>query len=47
MTIKEVHQEVFEEIEDQVYEVYKIKTYGYLSLDHYRKIHRPKMAGVR
>lgn len=44
--LKKMNDEVFEELEDQVLEVFKIKTYGYLSLQHYRKVHRPKARGV-
>ena len=39
-------QEIFEEIEDQVLEVFKIKTYGYLNLQHYRKVHGTKMTRI-
>lgn len=42
----EHHQEILEEIEDQVLEVYKIKTYGYLNLQHYRKIHGTKITRI-
>lgn len=40
------NQEIREEIEDQIFEVYKIKTYGYLNLQQYRKKHRPKTGRV-
>ena len=42
----EHHQEILEEIENQVLEVFKVKTYGYLNLRHYRKIHGSKMTRV-
>ncbi len=42
----EINQEVAEEIEDQVLEVYKIKTYGYSSLQQYRKVHRAKITRI-
>ena len=42
----EHNQEILEEIEDQVLEVYKIKTYGYLNLQHYRKIHGAKITRI-
>jgi hypothetical protein len=40
------NNEIKEEIEDQIFEVFKIKTYGYLSLQHYRKVHRPKSQNI-
>ncbi len=46
LTPSEHHQEILEEIEDQVLEVFKVKTYGYLNLQQYRKIHRAKAARV-
>jgi hypothetical protein len=42
----EYNDEILEEIEDQVLEVYKTKTYGHLNLQHYRKVHRPKAKRV-
>lgn len=46
MAPSEHSQEVFEEIEDQVLEVFKIKTYGYLNLQHYRKVHGAKITRI-
>lgn len=40
------NEEVIGEIEDQVLEVFKIKTYGYSNLQHYRKVHRAKPTRV-
>ncbi len=42
----EHNQEILEEIEDQVLEVFKIKTYGYLNLQHYRKVHGAKITRI-
>ena len=42
----EYNQEIIEEIEDQVLEVFKIKTYGYLNLQHYRKVHGAKITRI-
>lgn len=42
----EYNDEILEEIEDQVLEVFKTKTYGHLNLQHYRKVHRPKAKRV-
>lgn len=42
----EINQEVADELEDQVIEVFKIKTYGYLNLQHYRKVHRAKITRI-
>ncbi len=42
----EFNQEIVDELEDQILEVYKIKTYGYLNLQDYRKKHRPKTSAV-
>ncbi len=42
----EYSQEIIEEIEDQVLEVFKTKTYGYLNLQHYRKVHGSKITRI-
>ena len=37
-SVKQFESEILEEIEDEVTEVYRIKTYGFHSLAHFRQI---------
>ena len=46
-TPTEFNDDILKEIESQVKEVFKIKTYGYSSLYHCRKVHWPKTSRVR
>lgn len=46
ITPTDYNQEVAHEIEDQVLEVLRIKTYGHSSLQQYRKVHRAKPTRV-